>query len=121
MLLALMLLLGFLDECARSLTRLPEGPLEPDERARIRHLLELADPTADLTRLAEGYLAALPSTDDHENPVVTMERRLAEGYAALMAKPWAERVLTVRVIGVCRRSGYRSRSAGEIEAVRGSR
>jgi hypothetical protein len=80
------------------LARLPDGPIEPDERARIGRLLELADPKAALTRLAEGHLAALGTTGDQENPVATIEGRLADAYAALMTKPWAMRVLTIGVI-----------------------
>jgi hypothetical protein len=80
------------------LARIPEGPIEPDDRARIRRLLELADPKAALTRLAQGYVAALPATGDHESRVATIERRLAEGYAALMARRWAEPFLTIGVV-----------------------
>ena len=77
----------------------PEGPIEPDDRARIHRLLELADPTAARTRLAEHYLAELPGGAEHMSLIATIHRRLADGYEELMANPWAERALTLGVVG----------------------
>jgi hypothetical protein len=62
-----------------------EGPIEPDDRARIRHLLELADPKAPLTLLAERYLADLPEMAERTSLVATVYRRLADGYAVTVA------------------------------------
>jgi hypothetical protein len=76
----------------------PDGPIEPDDRARIQRLLELADPEAPLAQLAERYLAELPDAAERESPIETVSRRLARGYEGLMANPWAEPVLTVGVI-----------------------
>ena len=76
----------------------PAGPIEPDDRARIQRLLALANPKAAFTRLAEQYLAALPSAAKHERLVATIYGRLADGYEELILKPWAERALTVGVV-----------------------
>jgi len=80
------------------LARMPDGPIDADDRTRIQRLLELARGDAALTRLAEGYLAEQPAATDHPGRVATVHRRLADGYAELMAKPWAERALTVGVV-----------------------
>ena len=80
------------------LARLPEGPVDPDDRARIRFLLDRADPQAVRTRLAAGYLADLPSAQDDESPLESAERGLARGYALVMAKPWMKRALPLLVI-----------------------
>jgi uncharacterized membrane protein len=75
-----------------------EGPIEPDDRARIQRLLELADPKAPLTLFAERYLADLPQAEERTSLVATVYRRLADGYEELMANPWAERALSVGVV-----------------------
>lgn len=75
-----------------------EGPIEPDDRARIERLLELADPKAPLTQFAERYLADLPQAEERTSLVATVYRRLADGYEELMANPWAERALSVGVV-----------------------
>ncbi len=75
-----------------------EGPIEPDDRARIKRLLELADPKAPLTQFAERYLADLPQAEERTSLVATVYRRLADGYEELMANPWAERALSVGVV-----------------------
>jgi hypothetical protein len=80
------------------LARLPEGRIEPDERAQVSSLLKLSDPKAGLTRLARSYLADLPATEDQENPVATIEGRLGQAYAAVMTKRWAVRLLTIGVV-----------------------
>ena len=71
--------------------RLPEGPLDPDDRARIRLLLDRADPQAARTKLAAGYLAQLPTNQDDDSPLVNAERGLARAYATVMARPWMKR------------------------------
>jgi hypothetical protein len=80
------------------LARRPDGPIEPDDRAQIQRLLELAAPKAGLTRLAQNYLAELPGVAEHDSFISTVHRRLADRYEELMSKPWAERVLTVGVV-----------------------
>jgi uncharacterized membrane protein len=75
-----------------------EGSIEPDDRARIQRLLELADPKAPLTLFAERYLADLPQAEERTSLVATVYRRLADGYEELMANPWAERALSVGVV-----------------------
>ena len=74
------------------------GPIEPDDRARIQQLLELADPEAALTRLAKSHLAELPAAREYESPIEIVARRLADGYEKLMANPWAEAGLVVVVV-----------------------
>jgi len=75
-----------------------EGPIEPDDRARIQRLLELADPKAPLTQFAERYLADLPQAEERTSLVATVHRRFGDGYKELMANPWAERALSVGVV-----------------------
>jgi hypothetical protein len=75
-----------------------EGPIEPDDRARIQRLLELADPKASLTQFAERYLADLPQAEERTSLVATVHRRFADSYEELMANPWAERALSVGVV-----------------------
>ena len=74
-----------------------DRPIEPDDRSEIRRLLDLADPKAALTRLAEQCLAEMPGAAEQERLVTTVGRRFAQGYAELMAKRWAERLLIVGV------------------------
>ncbi len=76
-----------------------EGPIEPDDRARIRHLLELADPQAPLAAFAEQYLAALPEVAERASLVARVRRRLTDVYERVMANPWAERALSGLVVG----------------------
>jgi hypothetical protein len=75
-----------------------DGPIEPDDRARIHRLLDLADPKAPLALFAEQYLAGLPQAAMRASPIATVRRRLADGYEELMANPWAERTLSVVVV-----------------------
>jgi hypothetical protein len=74
------------------------GPIEPDDRARIQRLLELADPRAPLTMFVEHYLADLPQAAERASLIASVQRRLADGYEDFMANLWAERVLTVAVV-----------------------
>ena len=76
----------------------PYGPIEPDDRARIERLLELANPKAPLVVFARHYLADLPQAAERTSPIGTVRRRLADGYEEIMANPWAERVLSVGVV-----------------------
>ena len=75
-----------------------DGPIEPDDRARIQRLLELADPQAPLAILAARYLADLPPAAERTSLVGTIRRNLTDGYEELMANPWAERALSVGVV-----------------------
>jgi hypothetical protein len=75
-----------------------DGPIEPDDRARIERLLARADPKAPLTGIARRYLAELPEAPEYESPAARIHRWLAGSYEVLMANPWAERALTVGVI-----------------------
>jgi hypothetical protein len=75
-----------------------KGPVEPDDIALIRQLLERAGPTPGLTRFTEHYLAELPGATSHERPTPTIHQRLADRYEELMASPWAERALVAGVI-----------------------
>jgi hypothetical protein len=87
---------------ANALHRLAEsaaGPIELDDRARIRRLLARADPQAPGTQLIERYLASLPGVAERTSPIEAVSRRVADAYEALMATQWAERALTVAVIG----------------------
>jgi hypothetical protein len=79
------------------LARMPAGQQDPDELARIRHLLSLGDQKSGLTRLALTYLDELQTGREHESPIATLRRRVADGYAAIMARPWAETALTLGV------------------------
>ena len=79
------------------LARLPEGPVDPEERARIRSLLDRADPHAARTKLATGYLVGLPTAQDDDSPLAGAERGLARFYAELMARPAMKRALPLLV------------------------
>ncbi len=80
------------------LARLPEGPMDPDDRAQIRSLLDRADPHAARTKLALDYLADLPTGRDDESPLASAERGLDRAYTEVMTKPWMKRVLPGLVI-----------------------
>ena len=64
-----------------------------------RRLLALADPKAERTRLATKYLADLPSTAERRSIIENARERLAQGYETVMESPWADRALTVGVVG----------------------
>jgi uncharacterized membrane protein len=80
------------------LARGPAGPLEADDRRRIRLLLDRAAPDARGTVLAERYLAGLPGVPAHDSPIEAIDRRLGDRYAELMRNPWAERALVIGVL-----------------------
>jgi hypothetical protein len=80
------------------LARAPSSQVDPDDLARIRHLLSLADQKSGLTKLATSYLGELDAGREHEGPIETLRHRVAAGYAAIMARPWAEPAITLGVI-----------------------
>jgi len=75
-----------------------DRPIEPDDRARIVRLLELADPSAAATRFAVSYLAGLPVATTHDSVVGRINRRLTNAYEKLMANAWADEAVTVGVV-----------------------
>jgi hypothetical protein len=75
-----------------------ERPIEPDDRARVVRLLELADPSAAATRFAVGYVADLPVATTHDHLVARINRRLTDQYEKLMANAWADEAVTVGVV-----------------------
>ena len=76
----------------------PARGLEPDDRARILELLELADPADPRTGIATGYLAAIPAVPDHDGPLEVLGDRLAAAYARIMAMSWADEALIVAML-----------------------
>ena len=80
------------------LAQFANGPIEPDDRARITRLLSLADPKAERTRLARAYLADLPSTAERRSVIENAREALAKGYEAIMENPLADRALTIGVV-----------------------
>lgn len=65
----------------------PSRGLGPGGRARIRELLDLADPADPRTRIAARYLAAIPGVKDHDDAVEIISDRLASAYVRVMAVP----------------------------------
>ena len=82
-----------------SLAATTASPLEPDDRARIARLLEFADPAASGTKLLARYVAELPGEAQRTSLFETFRRRLADGYETVMGNTWAERALTIFVVG----------------------
>jgi hypothetical protein len=80
------------------LAQFANGPIEPDDRARIRRLLSLADPNSERTRLASAYLDDLPSTAERRSVIENAREALAKGYEAIMENPLADRALTIGVV-----------------------
>jgi hypothetical protein len=81
---------------ANALDRMAGAPargLEPDDRAVVRALLDLADPADPRTAAARAYLAAVPAVADHDTIIETIGGRLAAAYERVMALPAANRVL----------------------------
>lgn len=76
----------------------PDGPMEPDLRAEIQRLLEVAHPNAPATRFARAYLAELPEATEHQGFGARLYRTLADAYDHVMAKPWAESAVIVGVV-----------------------
>ena len=76
----------------------PSRGLEPEDRARIQELLDLANPADARTGLAASYLAAIPAVPDHAGPVEIVSDRLAAAYAQVMGVSWADEAVVVGVI-----------------------
>ena len=75
-----------------------DRPIDPDDRAQIVRILELADPSAPATRFAVSYLADLPVATSPDRLVGRVNRRLADAYEKLMANAWADEAVTVGVV-----------------------
>jgi hypothetical protein len=73
--------------------------IEPEDRDRIRQLLDAGDDGAELVRDLRRYLDGLPSTADIYSPHEQVRRRLADGYGSLVENDWFERAVVVIVIG----------------------
>ena len=76
----------------------PARGLEPDDRARIRELLELADPADPRAGIATSYLAAIPAIPDHDSLVEVVRDHLAKAYVRVMAVSWADEAVIVAMI-----------------------
>jgi hypothetical protein len=74
-------------------------PVEPDDRARILRSLRRADPDAAATRLLRTYLDDLPTTAERRSPIEVLREWSGQGYARLMANPWADRAMNIAVVG----------------------
>jgi hypothetical protein len=86
---------------ANALKQMASAPvrgLEPDDRARIRELIEQADQADPRSALATRYLAAIPAIADHDSLVEIVRDRLASVYGRLMALPGIDTLLVVGVI-----------------------
>ncbi|MDP9481775.1 MAG: hypothetical protein M3P84_00960 [Chloroflexota bacterium] len=73
--------------------------VEPEDRARIRQLLDAADAESELVRDLRRYLEGLPSTADIYSPHERVQRRLADGYRRLVENDWFERAVVIAVVG----------------------
>ena len=73
--------------------------IEPEDRDRIRQLLDVAGDGSELVRDLRRYLDGLPSTVDIYSPHEQVRRRLAHGYGRLVENDWFERAVVVIVIG----------------------
>lgn len=76
-----------------------QGPIEPDDRARISRLLELADPGSARTRTVARYLGEVPGVPEESSIFEIATRGLARAYEEVMARRWAERAMTIGVLG----------------------
>lgn len=72
--------------------------IEPDDRTRIRRLLDDADPDSELVRDLGRYLDRLPRTPDVLSPVERVSSRLGDAYRRLVANDWFERAVVVFVV-----------------------
>ncbi|MEO8230346.1 MAG: hypothetical protein ABI628_11380 [Chloroflexota bacterium] len=73
--------------------------IEPEDRDRIRQLLDAAGDGSELVRDLRRHLDGLPSTVDIYSPHEQVRRRLADGYSRLVENDWFERAVVVIVIG----------------------
>ncbi|MBI3745665.1 MAG: hypothetical protein HY264_03925 [Chloroflexi bacterium] len=76
----------------------PDGPLEPEDRARIARLLDLVEPGSKRAELARRYLAEIPGEAERLSVFERIGRRVAAAYEDVMSKPWAIRALTAAVL-----------------------
>jgi hypothetical protein len=76
----------------------PDGPLEPEDRARIERVLDLVEPKSTRARLAREYLAQIPGEAERHSIFEVAGRRLAATYEDVMARPWAVRAMTLAVV-----------------------
>jgi hypothetical protein len=86
---------------ANALDRMAGAPpkgLEPDDRARIAELIELADPADPRARIAARYLAAIPAVPDHDGPLEIASRWFAAAYTRIMGVSWADEALVIAVL-----------------------
>jgi hypothetical protein len=76
----------------------PDGPLEPEDRARITHLLDLVGPRSRRAELARQYLAEIPGEAERLSIFELVGRRIARAYEDAIARPWAVRAMTGGVL-----------------------
>ncbi len=72
--------------------------IEPDDRMRIRRLLDGADPESPLVRDLGRYLDGLPRTPEVRSPAERIASRLGHAYQRLVANDWFERGVVAFVI-----------------------
>ena len=76
----------------------PDGPIEPEDRARIARLLGLVPSRSTRARLAREYLAEIPGEAERLSVFEVAGRRFAAAYETAIVKPWAVGALTVAVV-----------------------
>jgi hypothetical protein len=76
----------------------PDGPIEPEDRARIARLLDLVGSGSTRARLARQYLAEIPGEAERLSIFEIVARRIAAAYEDVMARPWAVRAMTTAVV-----------------------
>jgi hypothetical protein len=76
----------------------PDGPIEPEDRARIARLLDLVGSKSARARLARQYLAEIPGEAERLSVFETVGRRIASAYEDLIGRPWAIRAMTIAVV-----------------------
>jgi hypothetical protein len=74
-------------------------PIEPDDRARVARMLSRADPDSAQTQLLWRYLAAVPGAAERRSVFEIARKLLSDVYERVMANAWADRALTIGVIG----------------------
>ncbi len=72
--------------------------IEPDDRTRIRRLLDAADPESPLVRDLGRYLDGLPRIPEVQSPIERIVSRLGHVYRRLVENDWFERGLVAFVI-----------------------
>lgn len=76
----------------------PDGPIEPEDRARISRLLNLVGSRSSRARLARQYLAEIPSEAERLSIFEVVGRRIVAAYETVIVKPWAVRAMTTAVV-----------------------